>query len=83
MEFDDVRALLARLDGETADQIESQTVEFKSWNPQPRSTRDRIRAIREGVVAFANASGGTLILGVADRKRTRAEAIHGVDESQS
>ena len=80
MEFDDVRALLARLDGETADQIESQTVEFKSWNPQPRSTRDQIRAIREGVVAFANASGGTLILGVSDRKRTRAEAIHGVGD---
>lgn len=77
MEFEDVPALLARLDGETADQIESHTVEFKSWNPRSKSKRDQIRAIRESVVAFANASGGTLILGVADGKRSRADAIHG------
>lgn len=78
MEFDDVSALLSRLDGEPADQIESQTVEFKSWNARPRSTKDQIRAVRESVVAFANASGGTLILGVADAKHSRADAIHGV-----
>ena len=80
MQFDDIAAILTRLDGETADEIESQTVEFKSWNQRTTSTRDQIRSIRESVVAFANASGGSLILGVSDHKRTRAEAIHGVGE---
>lgn len=80
MQFDDVAAILNRLDGETADEIESQTIEFKSWSGRPQSTKDQIRAVRESVVAFANASGGTLILGVADHKRTRAEAIHGVGD---
>ena len=31
-------------------------------------------------MAIANANGGVLVLGVADRKRTRAEAIHGVGD---
>ncbi len=74
MQFDEVRATLNRLDGESADEIESQTIEVKAWNPSPRSTKDQLLADRESVVAFANASGGTLILGVADRERTRAAA---------
>jgi ATP-dependent DNA helicase RecG len=37
-----------------------------------------MREVREAVVCLANAHGGTIILGVSDKKRTRREAIHGV-----
>lgn len=32
------------------------------------------------MVAFANHRGGIIVVGVADRKRTRADAIHGVGD---
>ena len=72
----DLGAALARLDGEPADAIESETLECKAWRPAMRDAC--IREIREAVVAFANARGGTILLGIEDRKRTRREAIQGV-----
>ena len=74
----ELRELLDRLDGERADALESDTIEFKSWDDSPGAYKTQLRTIRETVVAFANASGGHLLLGVADGKRTRADAIHGV-----
>ena len=69
-------SVLARLDGEPADAIESETLECKPWHP---ATRDAcVREVREAVVSFANARGGTILLGIEDRKRTRREAIQGV-----
>ena len=75
---DQLRKRLDRLDGEPADSLESETLEFKSWNPTGSARKAQVREIRETVVAFANARGGLLVLGVADWKRTRAEAIQGV-----
>lgn len=74
----ELRKLLDRLDGQPADALESDTIEFKSWDDSPSAYKTQLRTIRETVVAFANASGGYLLLGVADGKRTRADAIHGV-----
>ena len=74
----ELRELLDRLDGQPADALESDTIEFKSWDDSPGTYKTQLRTIRETVVAFANASGGYLLLGVADGKRTRADAIHGV-----
>ena len=71
--------LLNRLDGEPADSLESDTLEFKSWNPHRPAHKSQLREIREEVVAFANSQGGVIVLGVTDRKRTRSEAIHGVE----
>ena len=76
--LEQIRDLLTRLDGQPADALESETVEFKSWNPTGRDIKARFREFRETVVAFANAGGGNLIIGVSDRARTRSEAIHGV-----
>lgn len=76
--IDRIKAQLDRLDGEPADSLESDSLEFKSWNSSGSAHKAQIREIRETVVAFANASGGFLVLGISDRKRTRAEAIHGV-----
>jgi ATP-dependent DNA helicase RecG len=73
---DEVRALLARLDGEPADALESETLECKSWRPDERDAC--VRDVREAVVCFANARGGLILLGIHDRRRTRADAIHGV-----
>lgn len=74
----EIRRLLQRLDGVSADVIESETVECKSWDPHFQALDSQVRELREAVVAFANRHGGAVILGVADRKRTRMEAIHGV-----
>lgn len=73
----ELRGLISRLDGEPADAIESQFVEFKSWNLGGASLRTQMKEVRETVIAFANASGGLLLLGVEDGKQTRADAIHG------
>ncbi len=75
---DQLRDQLDRLDGEPADSLESETLEFKSWHRTGSARKSQVREIRETVVAFANARGGLLVLGVTDWKRTRAEAIRGV-----
>ena len=71
--------ILDRLDGETADSLESETLEFKSWSSSD-SHRRKLQTVRETAVAFANARGGNIVLGVTDGKRTRQEAIHGVGD---
>lgn len=76
----DPRHLLDRLDGSPADDLESDTVEFKSWDTVPAARDSQIRELRETVVCLANSRGGLIVLGVADRKKTRADAIHGVGD---
>ncbi len=74
----ELKALLDRLDGESADDLESETLECKPWDPNPQARKSQIRDLREAVVCLANQRGGTILVGVADRKRTRMDAIHGV-----
>jgi ATP-dependent DNA helicase RecG len=76
----EVRGFLRRLDGERADAIESEVLECKPWDPHPRAHDSQVRDLRETVVAFANARGGTVVLGIADGKRTRHDAIQGVGQ---
>ena len=68
---------LARLDGNSADSLESTILEFKEWGETPR--KDQLRQLRETAVAFANAEGGHIVLGIRDKKKTRAEAIQNLD----
>ena len=79
----DIRKVLTRLDGAPADALESETLEFKPWSAARDAYKRQIRTLREAAVAIANAHGGVLVLGVADRKRTRADAIHGVGDLDS
>ncbi|MEW6074205.1 MAG: ATP-binding protein [Planctomycetota bacterium] len=74
----EIRALLRKLEGAPADAIESEVLECKPWDPDPRRLKEQIREVREAVVALANARGGAVVLGVLERKRTRKEAITGV-----
>lgn len=76
----EVRRLLQRLDGAAADDIESDTVECKPWDQNPRAIDSQMRELREAVVGFANSRGGVVVLGIADRKRTRREAVQGVGD---
>jgi ATP-dependent DNA helicase RecG len=76
----EIRSLLQRLDSGPADLIESETLECKPWNSDAGRLREQIREIREYVVCFANSRGGALLLGIQDRKRTKAEAISGVGD---
>lgn len=71
----EIRTLLTRLDGEPADSLEDEDLEFKPWEEDPRSLH---RTLRETVVCLANARGGTIVLGVRDRRRSRQDAIEGV-----
>lgn len=77
-EHAEIRSLLARLDGAPADAIESETVECLSWDSNSKAKDSQMRSVREEVVAFANSRGGVILLGVSDRKRTKADALHGV-----
>jgi ATP-dependent DNA helicase RecG len=69
----EILALLDRLDVDVADDLESQWIDFKPWT----SARDDMRVAVEYAVCFANAQGGVVVFGVADRTRGRTAAIHG------
>ena len=76
----EVRTLLRRLDGEPADSLETETLECKGWDASPAARDRSFRELRETVVCLANARGGLILLGIADRKRARRDAIHGVGQ---
>lgn len=66
---------IARLDDETVDDIESDTLEIKG---KPQSRDELKRWLTEGSVCLANQRGGCLLIGIADRKRGRDKAITGI-----
>jgi len=70
---DEIRSLLTQLDKCIADDLESNTIDFKPWT----SPKDDMRVAIEYASCFANADGGAIIFGVADRTVGRAAAIHG------
>jgi ATP-dependent DNA helicase RecG len=70
---DEIIRLLDRLENETADDLETQWLEFKPW----RNPKDDMEVATEYAVCLANAEGGVIVFGVADRTRGRTNAIHG------
>ena len=69
----EILALLDRLDTVVADDLETQWLDFKPWT----SPKDDMKVAVEYAVCFANAQGGVVVFGVADRIRGRVAAIHG------
>lgn len=63
------------LERSDADGLESETVELKGPLPDLRRLRD---VCVETAVCLANARGGSLVVGVADRVRGRSKAVVGV-----
>lgn len=61
--------------GDTADSLESATLDFKR---QGRSRDDAVRGLAETAACFANANGGVLVVGVRDRPGG-PDAVEGTD----
>ncbi len=70
---EEILALLGRLNAAVADELESAWLDFKPWSDPKGAMREAV----EYAVCFANAEGGVIVFGVADRVRGRAAAIHG------
>jgi len=66
--------ILKQLDGKKAKQSESETLDFKRWITNPK---ELYKIITEYAVCFANAKGGTLVLGVEDDVVGMEKAITG------
>jgi hypothetical protein len=63
---DEARAAVAAIQGGATPRIlESATLEFKE---QGRSVADALKTIADAALCFANASGGVVVVGVADQK---------------
>lgn len=56
--------------------FESQLLDFKSTG---RDARHTLELLADAAVCFANAQGGTIVLGVDDKATTRSDALVGVD----
>ena len=69
----DLLAVLDRLESATADDLETQWLDFKPW----QGVKDDMKVAVEYAACFANGEGGVVVFGVADRTRGRAKAIHG------
>ena len=69
----DLPAILDRLELSTADDLETQWLDFKPW----QGVKDDMKVAVEYAACFANGEGGVVVFGVADRTRGRAQAIHG------
>lgn len=69
----DLLALLDRLETHIADDLESDQLDFKpSLGP-----KEDLKVACENAVCFANAGGGVVVFGVADKLKGCARAIHG------
>ncbi len=68
-----ILALLDQLEHGIADDLESQFLDFKPW----QGAKEDLRLACEYAACFANASGGVVVFGVADKVRGRAQAIQG------
>ena len=69
----EILSLLDQLNVSVADDLESQWLDFKPWS----GPKDDMKLAVEYAVCFANAEGGVVVFGVADRTRGREAAIHG------
>lgn len=69
----EILAELDRLRDATADDLETVHLEFKPWT----GAKDDMRLAVEYSACLANAEGGVIVFGVADRLKGRTEAIHG------
>lgn len=70
----DLLHMLDRLEHEAADDLENEFLDFKP----AQGLRDDLKVASEYAVCFANAGGGAVVFGVADKVRGRASAIVGV-----
>lgn len=70
---DDILGAVDLLKWRVADNLETQWLEFKPWSDPKTCMREAV----EYTACFANADGGVIVFGVADKVIGRAAAIHG------
>ena len=75
-ELSEIRSLLEELEFQSADRLEGQDLDFKEWNTQ--SMDKAVRAVVRMAVCMVNGGGGTVVFGVNDKAKGRANAILGV-----
>jgi ATP-dependent DNA helicase RecG len=76
-----IEEVLARLgQGQAASAFESQTLDFKRPG---RTVKETLELLADAAVCFANAQGGTVVLGVDDKATTRHAALVGVEPALS
>lgn len=76
-----IEETLARIGhGEPASVFESQTLEFKRPG---RSAKETLELLADATVCFANAQGGTIVLGIDDKATTRQSALVGAEPALS
>ncbi len=71
-----IESLLDRLEDCTADELESQHVDFKEWGRG--NSREQLQRVVRAAVCMANGGGGTVVFGVADGVTGRGNAVVGV-----
>ncbi len=71
-----IAELLFELDQYVADDLETQDLDFKEWNTDSMS--DAVSKVINTAICMANGGGGTIVFGVADKVKSRANAIRGV-----
>jgi predicted HTH transcriptional regulator len=72
----DISTLLDELDEHIADDLEGQDLDFKQWDAHSREAA--VKTVVQMAVCMANGGGGTVVFGVKDRVKGRANAILGV-----
>lgn len=70
-----ILALLDQLETRTADELESELLDFKPW----LGPKEALRTACEYASCFANARGGVVVFGVADKLRGRTQAVVGAE----
>ena len=74
----DIPALLEQLENKIADELEGQELDFKQWED---NFKEMMKILVRGVVSFANAGEGMVIVGVKERVKGCEKAILGVPRS--
>lgn len=72
----EIVGLLDLLQHQIADDLESQQLDFKQWIE--RSFEDNIKLMIKMAVCMANGGGGSIVFGVVDKVKGRANAILGI-----
>lgn len=74
--LEEIIELLAKLDEQTADDLEGQDLDFKQWDLS--SMNNAVNLVVKMAICFANGGGGTIVFGIADKVLGRSKAILGV-----
>ncbi len=69
---EEILNLLEQLDYKKAEELESETLDFKKWTDK---SKELYKMLNEYAVCFASQNSGTLVLGVDDKIRGREKAI--------